>query len=75
MLVEYMIPCYVVHLDEMALGIANLSDDMALSDASRLGAPADESPRDASTSESRSGREPQTAHETAHGPKNPQQPS
>jgi hypothetical protein len=33
MLVEHMIPRHVVHLDEMVLGIANLSDDMALSDA------------------------------------------
>jgi hypothetical protein len=42
MLVKHMIPRYVVHLDEMALGVANLSDDVALGDAPRLGARADE---------------------------------
>jgi hypothetical protein len=43
MLVKHMIPRHVVHLDEMALGVPNLSDDIALSDAPRLGAPSDES--------------------------------
>ncbi len=43
MLVKYMIPRHIVHLDEMALGVANLSDDMVLLDPSRLRASADES--------------------------------
>lgn len=42
MLIEYMIPCHVLHLDETALGIASLGDDMALSDPSRLGSHPDE---------------------------------
>lgn len=42
MLVKHMIPRYVVHLDEMALGVANLSYDVALGDGPRLGARADE---------------------------------
>jgi hypothetical protein len=35
-LIKHMIPRHVVQLDEMALGIANLSDDIALSDGPRL---------------------------------------
>jgi hypothetical protein len=34
-LIHNMIPCHVVHLDEMALGIANLGDDVQLSDGAK----------------------------------------
>jgi hypothetical protein len=44
-LVNHMIPRHVVHLDEMALGVANLSDDVTLRDPPRLRAPADERQR------------------------------
>lgn len=43
MLVKHMIPRHVVHLDEMTLGVENLSDDVALYDPPRLRASADES--------------------------------
>lgn len=42
MLLDDMIPRHIVHLDEMALGVANLRDDVALGDAPTLGARADE---------------------------------
>jgi hypothetical protein len=42
MLFEHMIPCHVVHLDKMALGVANPSDDVASCDPPRLGVSADE---------------------------------
>lgn len=45
MLVKHMMPCHVVHLNEMVLGVANLSNDMALGNPSRLRARADENRR------------------------------
>lgn len=42
MLIKHMIPRHFVHLDEMTLGVANLSDDVALCDPPRLRASADE---------------------------------
>jgi hypothetical protein len=42
MLLDYMIPRRLLHLDETVLGIADLGDDMALCDWSRLGTDADE---------------------------------
>lgn len=67
MLVKHMIPRYVVHLDEMALGVANLGDDMALGDGPRLGARADEGRRDCfRRSATKAAHGVQTAHKTAH---------
>jgi hypothetical protein len=45
MLIKHMIPRHLVHLDEMTLGVTNLSDDVALCDPPRLRASADESQR------------------------------
>lgn len=42
MLVNHMIPRYVVHLHEMALRVANLGDDVTLRDPPRLRVSADE---------------------------------
>lgn len=42
MLVNHTIPRCVVHLDEMALGVAYLGDDMTLRDPPKLRVPADE---------------------------------
>lgn len=46
MLLDYMIPRRLLHLDETVLGIADLGDDMALCDWSRLGTDADEAPHE-----------------------------
>jgi hypothetical protein len=42
MLLEDMIPCHVVYLDAMALGVANLGDDIVLGDTPRLSTTWDE---------------------------------
>jgi hypothetical protein len=49
MLLEDMIPRHVVYLDEMALGVANLSDDIVLGDWPRLSTTWDELLREDAT--------------------------
>jgi hypothetical protein len=49
MLLEDMIPRRVIYLDEMALGVANLSDDIVLDDRPRLSTTWDEILREDAT--------------------------
>jgi hypothetical protein len=35
MLIQHMMPRHLVHPDEMALGVVNLSDDMVLNDVAK----------------------------------------